>query len=138
MTPGADQNHLSWRINGFQRETPGVRHALLASRDGLKLSWNDELGVDDADHLAAVASGLLGLTEEGFRHFGATGGVQHIMADSLDLQLLVVGAGGGSTLIVVAHGEADPGMVGHAMRQLVDQLADHLATPARTGEGHSG
>lgn len=138
MTPSVDQNQLSWRMNTFQRETSGVRHALLASRDGLKLSWSDKLGVDDADHLAAVASGLLGLTQEGFRHFGATGDFQHIMADSLDLQLLVVNAGGGSALVVVAHGEADPGVVGHAMRKLVDQLEDHLATPARTGDGRSG
>lgn len=46
---------LNWLLEGLLDRTPGARHALVLSRDGLKLCRTPELSVDQADQLAAIS-----------------------------------------------------------------------------------
>lgn len=61
---------LTWLIEGLLERTPGARHALVLSRDGLKLCRTPELSVDQADQLAAIAAGIQSLSHGASVEFG--------------------------------------------------------------------
>ncbi|MCZ9336862.1 roadblock/LC7 domain-containing protein, partial [Streptomyces sp. TRM76130] len=83
--------------------TPGTRHALVLSRDGLKLCWSDHLTLDRADQLAAICSGIQALAQGASVEFGdGTGGVRHSMTEFHGGLLFIVEAGEGAHLAVVA------------------------------------
>ncbi|MER5477929.1 roadblock/LC7 domain-containing protein [Streptomyces sp. NPDC002734] len=131
-------NSLSWLLQNLQERTPGTRHALVLSRDGLKLCWSEHLSVDQADQLAAICSGIQALAQGASMEFGdGTGGVRHSMTEFHGGLLFVVEAGEGAHLAVVADEDADPGVVGHQMTELVEQIGEHLRAeprdPARDG-----
>ena len=57
------------------------------------------------------------------------GWLRHLIADA------ATGHGG---LAVVAGEDADPGVVGHQMMELVEQIGDHLRAEPRTEAAGSG
>ncbi|OSC55414.1 dynein regulation protein LC7, partial [Streptomyces sp. 4F] len=71
-----------------------VRHAVVLSNDGLAVGASTGLGREDAEHLAAVASGFHSLAKSAGRHFGA-GGVRQTMVEMDDGFLFVAAAGDG-------------------------------------------
>ncbi|MDQ0955480.1 putative regulator of Ras-like GTPase activity (Roadblock/LC7/MglB family) [Streptomyces phaeochromogenes] len=125
-------NSLTWLLMNLMERTPGTRHALVLSRDGLKLCWTDHLTLDQADQLAAICSGIQALAQGASVEFGdGTGGVRHSMTEFHGGLLFIVDAGQGAHLAVVAEESADPGVVGHQMTELVDQIGDHLRAEPR-------
>ena len=52
---------LDWLMVSFARQVPDVAHAITVSGDGLRLAASADLPIDQADHLAAVISGLASL-----------------------------------------------------------------------------
>ena len=64
----AAQN-LNWLITNFADQVPGVAHTVVVSADGLLLAVSQGFPRDRADQLAAVASGLLSLTQGASRVF---------------------------------------------------------------------
>ncbi|MGW2821855.1 roadblock/LC7 domain-containing protein [Streptomyces sp. NPDC001443] len=131
-TTTADEK-LTWLIEGLLERTPGARHALVLSRDGLKLCHTQELTVDQADHLAAIASGLQALSHGASVEFGdGSGGVRSSMTEFYGGTLFIVEAGEGAHLAVVTTEDADAGLIGHNMSELVEQLGEHLTAPPRT------
>jgi predicted regulator of Ras-like GTPase activity (Roadblock/LC7/MglB family) len=52
---------LAWLLESLLERTPETRHALVLSKDGLKLCHTSRLTVDQADQLAAIASGIQSL-----------------------------------------------------------------------------
>ncbi|BBA97151.1 hypothetical protein RVR_2767 [Actinacidiphila reveromycinica] len=131
-----DRN-LDWLLDSLLDRTPGSRHALVLSRDGLKMSWSTSLNVDQADQLAAIASGIQSLSHGASVEFGdGTGGVRQSMTEFHGGLLVIVEAGEGAHLAVVAAEDADAGMIGHNTSELVEQLSDYLtAPPRRPAEG---
>ena len=124
---------LTWLVQGLLATTPGARHALVLSRDGLKLCRTPELSADQADQLAAVAAGIQSLSHGASLQFGdGTGDVRSAMTEFHGGILFIVEAGEGAHLAVVTAEEADAGLVGHNMGRLVEQLGDHLSAPPRT------
>ncbi|MFI1208664.1 roadblock/LC7 domain-containing protein [Streptomyces sp. NPDC020802] len=131
-TSTADEK-LTWLIEGLLARTPGARHALLLSRDGLRLCRTPELTADQADQLAAIAAGIQSLSHGASLQFGdGTGGVRSTMTEFHGGVLFIVEAGAGAHLAVVTAEEADPGLVGHNMGELVEQLGGHLNAQPRT------
>ncbi|MEU5346937.1 MULTISPECIES: roadblock/LC7 domain-containing protein [unclassified Streptomyces] len=125
-------NSLTWLLMNLMERTPGTRHALVLSRDGLKLCWTDHLNLDQADQLAAICSGIQALAQGASVEFGdGTGGVRHSMTEFHGGLLFIVDAGQGAHLAVVAEESADPGVVGHQMTELVEQIGDHLRAEPR-------
>ncbi|MBB1243902.1 roadblock/LC7 domain-containing protein [Streptomyces durbertensis] len=123
---------LGWLLESLLQRTAGARHALVLSRDGLKLCHTPELTVDQADQLAAIAAGIQSLSQGASVEFGdGTGGVRQAMAEFYGGVLFIVEAGEGAHLAVVADELADVGLVGHNMNELVEQLGEHLSTPPR-------
>ena len=53
--------NLNWLVQSFVREVPGVLDSVVVSADGLAIATSDGLTREDADRLAAVASGLISL-----------------------------------------------------------------------------
>ncbi|WP_406220905.1 roadblock/LC7 domain-containing protein [Streptomyces decoyicus] len=123
---------LSWLLDQLCRDTAGVRHALLLSSDGLKVAYDKSLDLDSADILSAICSSLRAISNELDKAFKAGGPALTITIDTPRAQLLVVGAGTGGVLATVAESDADPGIVGTAMAQLVERVADHLSVPPRS------
>ncbi|MFJ7998902.1 roadblock/LC7 domain-containing protein [Streptomyces sp. NPDC096310] len=124
---------LNWLLDSLLQRTPGARHALVLSRDGLKLCRTPELSVDQADQLAAIAAGIQSLSHGASVEFGnGQGGVRSAMAEFYGGLLLIVEAGEGAHLAVVAAEDSDVGLVGHNMSELVEQLGAYLSAPPRS------
>lgn len=64
----------------------------MLSNDGLAVGASHALSREDAEHLAAVASGFNSLAKGAGRHFGA-GGVRQTMVEMDDGFLFVAAAG---------------------------------------------
>ena len=123
---------LGWLLERLMQRTAGARHALVLSRDGLKLCHTPELSADQADQLAAIAAGIQSLSQGASIEFGdGSGGVRQAMTEFYGGILFIVEAGQGAHLAVVADESADVGLVGHNMNELVEQLGDYLSTPPR-------
>ncbi|MFE2883268.1 roadblock/LC7 domain-containing protein [Streptomyces graminifolii] len=129
-------NSLTWLLMNLMERTPGSRHALVLSRDGLKLCWTEHMTLDQADQLAAICSGIQALAQGASVEFGdGSGGVRHSMTDFHGGLLFIVEAGEGAHLALVAQQDADPGVIGHQMTELVEQIGDHLRAEPRTPVG---
>jgi predicted regulator of Ras-like GTPase activity (Roadblock/LC7/MglB family) len=123
-----------WLLSGLVDRVPDTRSALLLSSDGLRKAAH---GLDDdgADHLAAIASGLFSLARSAGTRFGGTDVVRQVVAELEDSLLFVSAAGSGAVLAVIAGKEADPGVLGYEMAQLVKSVRPYLSTPTRQQAG---
>jgi len=133
---------LDWLLENLLERTPGARHALVLSRDGLKLCRTPELSIDQADQLAAISAGIQSLSHGASVEFGdGNGGVRQAMAEFYGGILFVVEAGDGAHLAVIAEEDSDVGLVGHNMNELIEQLSEYLSAPPRqaaAGDVRSG
>jgi predicted regulator of Ras-like GTPase activity (Roadblock/LC7/MglB family) len=124
---------LTCLLQDLLERTPGARHALVLSRDGLKLCRSPELTADQADQLAAIAAGIQSLSHGASAEFGdGSGGVRSAMTEFHGGVLFIVEAGAGAHLAVLTSEDVDAGLVGHTMSELVEELGEHLSAPPRT------
>ncbi|MEV6265325.1 roadblock/LC7 domain-containing protein [Streptomyces sp. NPDC051784] len=121
---------LDWLLDDLVARVTEIRHAVVLSNDGLAVGASDALSREDAEHLAAVASGFNSLAKGTGRHF-AVGGVRQTMVEMDGGFLFVVAAGDGSCLTVLSTALADIGLVAYEMARLVKRVGEHLATPVR-------
>src|ERR1700691_3043268 len=61
---------LDWLLENLKERTPSVQHVLVLSKDGLRLCFTQELNIDKADQLSAIASGIQSLTLGASAEFG--------------------------------------------------------------------
>ncbi|MFE5867180.1 roadblock/LC7 domain-containing protein [Streptomyces roseifaciens] len=121
---------LDWMLDDLTERIEHIRHALVLSNDGLVTGAGASLQQEDAEHLAAVASGLHSLAKGTGRQFGA-GRVRQTMVEFDDGVLFVTAAGDGSCLCVLGGPEADIGQIGYEMTLLVNRVGEHLGVEAR-------
>ena len=126
----AAQN-LNWLITNFVDNTPGVSHTVVVSADGLLLAMSDGFPRDRADQLAAVASGLVSLTQGAARCFDAGGVVQTVVEMDRGIVLLM-SISDGSCLAVLASPSCDIGLIGYEMTLLVDRVGQLLTPELRS------
>lgn len=132
---GATREDFTWLVNDFVQRVHGVDHALILSSDGLRLTASDTMGVNDADQLAAIASGVLGLARSGGGLFGMGPCEQIIHRHSGGYFLFMhIGAGGG--LVVLTAPKCDMQVVGYEMAQFVTNVGDRLTPEVRAGLRH--
>jgi len=123
---------LEWLLENLLTNTRGAAHALVLSRDGLKLCHTTRLNIDKADQLAAIAAGVQALSQGASVEFGdGTGGVRQSMTEFHGGILFIVEAGAGAHLAVLADPDADVGLIGHNMNELVEQIGEFLTAPPR-------
>ncbi|TGA90901.1 roadblock/LC7 domain-containing protein [Streptomyces sp. MZ04] len=124
---------LDWLLDDFVLRVPQVRHVVVLSGDGLSVGASGEQARDDAERLAAIASGFHSLAKGASRHFGS-GPVVQTMAEFEQGFLFVVAAGDGACLAVFSANGADIGLVAYEMARLVNRVGEHMHQPARTSE----
>jgi predicted regulator of Ras-like GTPase activity (Roadblock/LC7/MglB family) len=129
----AHQN-FAWLISDFARTADGVTHAVAVSSDGLLIAASDGLSRDLADHLSAVVSGIVSLTQNAADTYGFRG-MKLVMVEMLDGFMMVNHMRDGSCLGVLAEDGCDIGLVGYEMAVLADR-AGALLTPQLVGQPH--
>lgn len=127
-----DHNRFGWLVTNFAERVPGVAHAVVVSADGLLLTASSRLPRDRADQLAAVASGIVSLTQGAARCFEAGGVVQTVVEMERGIVLLM-SISDGSCLAVLASPTCDIGLIGYEMTLLVDRVGQ-LLTPELRAE----
>jgi uncharacterized protein len=127
MNPHTQPSQFGWLVNDFAQRVPGVAHAVVVSADGLLLTSSARLPVDRADQLAAVASGLVSLTQGAARCFDA-GEVKETIVEMQGGIMLLMSISDGSCLAVLAAPACDIGQVAYEMTLLVDRVGQ-LLTP---------
>ncbi|MGI5461007.1 roadblock/LC7 domain-containing protein [Streptomyces sp. CA-249302] len=130
----AHQN-FAWLVSDFVRSTDGVNHAVAVSSDGLLIAASEGLGRDNADHLAALVSGIVSLTQNAADAYGYRG-MKLVMIEMVDGFMMVNHIRHGSCLGVLAADGCDVGLVGYEMAVLADR-AGALLTPQLIGQLHS-
>ena len=126
---------LDWLLENLLERTPDARHAVVLSKDGLKLCHTNGLISDQADQLAAIASGIQSLSYGASLEFGdGSGGLRQSMTEFHGGLLFIIEAGEGAHLAVVASDSADVGMIGHNMNELVEQIGEYLIAKPRVPE----
>jgi predicted regulator of Ras-like GTPase activity (Roadblock/LC7/MglB family) len=123
---------FGWLVTNFAERVPGVAHAVVVSADGLLLTASARLPRDRADQLAAVASGVVSLTQGAARCFEAGGVVQTVIEMERGIVLLM-SISDGSCLAVLASPTCDIGLIGYEMTLLVDWVGQ-LLTPELRAE----
>jgi hypothetical protein len=123
-------DRFGWLVDDFVNRVPGVAHSVIVSADGLLLSASNQLPRDRADQLAAVASGLVSLTQGAARCFEAGQVVQTVVEMERGIVLLM-SIGDGSCLAVLAAPNCDIGLVGYEMTLLVDRVGQQLTPQLR-------
>ena len=122
--------NLSWLLDDMVDRVPSAQQAVVLSADGLMMGASAGLSREDAEHLAAVASGFHSLAKGAGRHFDA-GAVRQTMVELDRGFLFVAAAGEGSCLAVFTTAAADVGLIAYEMARLVRRVGEHLHTPPR-------
>ncbi|MCT2583726.1 roadblock/LC7 domain-containing protein [Actinophytocola gossypii] len=122
--PTAD---ITWLLNDFVDKVHGVSHALITSSDGFPLTASKEVRPDDAEQLAAIASGLLSLAGSSAALYGK-GNCEQIIIRLTRGYFLFMGIGTGAGLAVLTGPECDMRVVAYEMTQFVTN-AGHALTP---------
>ncbi|MEU4091367.1 roadblock/LC7 domain-containing protein [Streptomyces sp. NPDC026673] len=131
--PSSPTRELSWLLDELVGRVASIRKALVLSSDGLATGASEGLTREDAEHLAAVASGFHSLAKGVGRHFEA-GKVRQTLVELDEAFLFVTAAGDGSCLAVLADADSDVGQVAYEMALLVKRVGVHLATAPRTDD----
>ena len=131
MTPLADSvEDLNWLVTNFAVRVPSVAHAIVVSSDGLPVAYSEGFPVERAEQLAAVTSGLTGLTQGAARMFDG-GEVNQTVVDMERGLLIVMMISDGSSLAVLVGDDCDMGLVAYEMSLLVVQVGDALTPEVR-------
>ena len=132
-TPTGRNQDLDWLLQGLVQRVPHTRSALLLSADGLRKA-SDGLSADEADHMAALASGMHSLARSLGVRFAGGDDVRQVVVELDTVLLFVTAAGSGTCLAVLADREADAAVLGYEMAMLIKSVRSYLATPARHEE----
>ncbi|MEV4561731.1 roadblock/LC7 domain-containing protein [Kitasatospora sp. NPDC049285] len=125
---------LDWLLRDLVETVPYARHAIVLSADGLRLAQHGA-DPDTADRLAAACAGLQSLAHAVGQEFPyADGRMRMVVIEVGGGFFYLMAAGSRAYLALLADDGVDPGLVGAHMRDLVARVAEHLSTPARTGE----
>jgi predicted regulator of Ras-like GTPase activity (Roadblock/LC7/MglB family) len=124
---------LNWLLDGLVDRVAQVRHGLVLSSDGLRIASSRGLAREDAEHLAAVASGFQSLARGAGRQFGG-GSVRQTIVEMESVFLFVTAAGQGACLAVLADADADVGVIAYEMAMLVTRVGRHMSAHPRTAE----
>ncbi|WP_052866674.1 roadblock/LC7 domain-containing protein [Streptomyces niger] len=125
--PTTPRGCLGRLLDDLTARAPEIRHAVVLNDDGLVAGASSSLLREDADHLAAVASGFHSLARGTGRHF-SSGELRQTMVEMEGGFLFVAAVGDGACLAVLSSPAADIGLVAYETASLVRCVAEHLYT----------
>jgi predicted regulator of Ras-like GTPase activity (Roadblock/LC7/MglB family) len=123
---------LSFLLNDFTDRVPEVTHAVAVASDGLLIARSRALPTDEADRVAAVASGLVSLLRSAASHFQAGS----VVSNLTELQggfMFSMSVSSGASLLVLASRQCDIGRVSHELVDLINRVGPALTPRHRTG-----
>jgi len=123
-------NNLAWIVQDLVASVPDMRHAVLASDDGLPMARSAALSPDDADVLAAVVAGLLSLARGAALRFGS-GPPKRVLVEMPGAHLFVAGAGDGTCLASVTTESAELGVIAYEVVKRVAAVQRILSAAPR-------
>lgn len=135
MTRPPTMHDMGWLLNNFANSVAGIAHVVAVSADGLLLASSRDLPADRADQLAAIASGVVSLTEGASRMFDA-GAVQQTIIEMDSGYLFLMSVSDGSSMAVLAARSCDVGQVGYEMALLVERVGAALTPAPREAVSH--
>ena len=135
MTRPPTMQDMGWLLNNFASSVAGIAHVVAVSADGLLLACSRDLPEDRADQLAAIASGVVSLTEGASRMFNA-GAVQQTIIEMESGYLFLMSVSDGSSMGVLAARSCDVGQVGYEMALLVERVGAALTPAPREAVSH--
>ncbi|MEU9734111.1 roadblock/LC7 domain-containing protein [Streptomyces sp. NPDC048002] len=145
-TAGGQRDDMAWLLRQFAADVPGVTHAVLLSRDGLRLLDSD-VDKDWADELSAAISGVASLSANITGPSHKKRSARQVIIEREDCLFFVQSAGRSAAfdnrpgehgevdtvLAVIATTEADAGGIGFEMGRLVSKFAPYMLIPVRVG-----
>jgi uncharacterized protein len=137
MTRPGTMRDMGWLLNNFADQVAGVAHTVAVSADGLLLAATRALPEDRADQLAAIAAGVVSLTQGTARYFNG-GGVLQTIIEMDGGYLFLMSISDGSCLAVLASRTCDVGQVGYEMALLVERVGQALTPATRTSVSRAG
>jgi len=126
---------MGWLLSNFADSVAGIAHVVAVSADGLLLAASRDLPADRADQLAAIASGVVSLTDGASRMFNA-GVVQQTIIEMDSGYLFLMSITDGSSMAVLAARSCDVGQVGYEMALLVERVGAALVPAPREAFSH--
>jgi predicted regulator of Ras-like GTPase activity (Roadblock/LC7/MglB family) len=148
-TASGQQEDMAWLLRQFASEVPGVTHAVLLSRDGLRL-LDSEVDKDWADELSAALSGVASLAANITGPSHRKRPARQVVIERDDCLFFVQSAGRSAAfenhpgnergevdtvLAVIATTDVDAGTAGYEMGRLVQKFAPYMQIPVRVGTG---
>ncbi|MFV2196423.1 roadblock/LC7 domain-containing protein [Nocardiopsis sp. LOL_012] len=127
---------LDWLLSDLVQRVAGARHALLLSSDGLLLSFSPGVSREEAERLAAMASGFASLARGARTQLGARE-VRQTVVEMDSAFFFVLAAGQGASLALVAESSCDMGQAAFELNRLVRQVGPHLSALPRGRRGRS-
>jgi predicted regulator of Ras-like GTPase activity (Roadblock/LC7/MglB family) len=124
---------IGWLVTSLTARVPAVVHAAVVSSDGLPLATSAGFPRERADQLAAMTSGLTGLTAGASRVLGAGPIVQAVV--QLERGTLVVMAISKSASLVDVASTNDLGLIAYEMTLLAERIGRLLTPAPRNGTG---
>jgi uncharacterized protein len=125
---------LAWLLDDLVDRVAHAERGIVLSNDGLLIAASQGLTREEAEHLAAVASGFHSLARGTGRHIGG-GAVRQTIIELERAFFFVTAAGKGACLAVEAAAEADVGLIAYEMARLVTSVGRFLSTPLRVEAG---
>jgi predicted regulator of Ras-like GTPase activity (Roadblock/LC7/MglB family) len=129
---GHADHDFTWLIDDFVEKVHGVTHALIMSSDGLSLTSSQAMSMDEAERLAAIASGMLSLARNSAALYDK-GTCEQIIVRLSDGYFLFMGIDADAGLAVLTASDCDMKVVAYEMTQFV-QHAGHALTPERRAD----
>ncbi|SOD62554.1 hypothetical protein SAMN06297387_106131 [Streptomyces zhaozhouensis] len=123
---------LAWVLTPLL-ELPGVRHAVIATGDGLVEGSSPGLGRASAERVAAMTATLHAAARAFTTAFTEreAPGLQQTVVESEQGFAIVVPAGKNTSLALFAEPDAQLGNIAYQMQVQVAALARAMSTPAR-------
>jgi predicted regulator of Ras-like GTPase activity (Roadblock/LC7/MglB family) len=132
--PNAERSRgFDWLLDDLVDRVPAIQQAVVLSADGILTGRSTGLKREEAERMAAIASGFQGLARSAARHFDA-GPVHQTVVEMQSAFLFVTAAASGACLAVTADDHADIGTVAYEMAMLVASFGESLATPSRPAQ----
>lgn len=140
---------MAWLLRQFVADVPGITHALLLSRDGLRLLDSD-IDKDWADQLSASLSGMSSIAANITGPTNRKSPARQVVIERDDCLFFVQSAGRSAVfdnhpgnergvvdtiLAVIAATDADAGTAGFEMGRLVQKFAPYMQIPVRVSTG---
>ncbi|MER7728622.1 roadblock/LC7 domain-containing protein [Streptomyces sp. NPDC096323] len=148
VTPSGKRGDMLWLLRHFANEVPGVTHAVLLSRDGLRL-LDSEVDKDWADELSAALSAVASIATNITGPTHQKRPSRQVIIERDDCLFFVQSAGHSAAfdnhpgnrglvdtiLAVVAATDADAGNIGFETGRLVQKFAPYMKIPVRVDTG---